>query len=194
MIVSVAVLVCMVLPVPAPARSPTDAAYMALRLTNDRLSLMRQVMASKWLSRSPIEDRAQERTVVAGALALTRPRGLADAGVRQFFDQQINAAKEVQLGWGEQWLWYGFPPNTQPPNLAQLRAKLAALTPKLVAALAGLGRLRCQRGARVSLLRVSRQLIRTRFVTAHRRAGLVAAMLSVRRVGTSCSAAQRPGA
>ena len=162
------------------------AAQTALRLTDERLSLMKQVIASKWLSRSPIQDRAQEQVVVAGALSLSRRRGLADAGVRRFFEQQIAAAKEVQLGWGEQWLWYGFPAHTTPPDLAQLRAKLSALTPKLVDALAGLRQLRCQPGARVALTRASRRLIRTRFVSNTRRAGIVAALLSVRHAGSTC--------
>ncbi|MBV8989539.1 MAG: hypothetical protein JO372_13355 [Solirubrobacterales bacterium] len=170
----------------ARAAGGMKAAQTALRLTDERLSLMKQVMASKWLSRSPIQDRAQERVVVAGALALSRRRGLADAGVRRFFEQQILAAKEVQLGWGKQWLWYGFPAHTTPPDLAQLRAKLSALTPKLVDALAGLRQLRCQPGVRADLKRASRRLIRTRFVSNTRRAGIVSALLSVRHVGSTC--------
>lgn len=170
----------------ARAVAGTGAARTALRLTDQRLALMKQVMASKWMSRSPIQDRAQERVVMAGALALSRRRGLVDAGVRRVFGQEILAAKDVQLGWGEQWLWYGFPRHIQPPDLAQLRAKLAALTPKLVGALARLGPLRCQPGARAALIRASRRLIRTRFVSDLRRTAIVAALLSVRRVGSAC--------
>lgn len=162
------------------------AARTALRLTGERLALMKQVMASKWVSRSPIQDRAQERVVMAGALALSRRRGLADAGVRRVFGQEILAAKEVQLGWGQQWLWYGFPRHLRPPDLTQMRAKLASLTPEVVDALARLGRLRCQARGRVALLHASRRLIRTRFVSDRRRAAIVAALLSVRRVGSSC--------
>ncbi len=162
------------------------AARTVLRLTDARLALMKQVMASKWLSRLPIEDRAQERRVVAGALALSRRRGLADAGVRRLFVEEIVAAKEVQAGWGARWLWYGFPPHARPPDLARLRAALAAFTPKLVDALAGLARLRCQRSARATLTRESKELIRTRFVTDRRRSAIVSALLSVRPTRSSC--------
>ncbi len=181
-----AVLACAGLPAAAGAVREINAARTVLRLTDERLTLMKQVIASKWLSRSPIQDRAQERGVVAGALALSRRRGLADAGVRGFFDQEITAAKEVQLGWGKRWLWYGFPADTTPPNLARLRAQLAVFTPKLVEALAGLGRLRCQRGVRTTLVRDSRRLIRTTFVSNRRRAAIVGALLSVHPRGSSC--------
>lgn len=160
-----------------------DAARTVLRLTGARLSLMEQVMASKWQSHSPIQDRAQERAVVAGALALSRSRGLADRGIRRFFGQEILAAKEVELGWGERWLWYGFPSHLKQPDLAQLRAELATFTPRLVDALARLGDLRCQPGIGASLTRASHDLIRTPFVSEARRAAIVAALLSVRRGG-----------
>ncbi len=185
-IVCVAVLTCAGGPAAAGAVGGIGAARTVLRLTDERLSLMKQVMASKWLSRSPIEDRAQERRVVAGALVLSRRRGLEDAGVGRFFGQEITAAKEVQLGWGERWLWYGVPLHMMPPDLTRLRAQLAALTPRLVDALAGLGRLRCQRGARATLTRETRHLIRTMFVTERRRAAIVAALLSVRHLGSFC--------
>lgn len=190
-VLCVVVLACALVPSVSVADTPMVAARTALRLTNDRLALMKQVMASKWVSRSPIQDRAQEQVVLAGALALGRRQGLADAGVRRFFEQQIIAAKEVQLGWGERWLWYGFPPGLEPPDLTRLRAQLAALTPKLIGALAGLGRLRCEPGVRATLLRASRRLIDTRFVTARRRAAIVTALLSVRRAGSSCSSSPR---
>lgn len=173
-------------PAGAQARTPMASARLALRLTNDRLSLMKSVMASKWISRSPIDDPAQEQVVINGALALSRPRGLADAGVRRFFKAQIGAAKQIELSWGKRWLWSGYPSGLKPPDLTELRAQLAALTPKFIDALAGLGQLRCRRGVRAKLLRESRRLIRVRFVTGPMRASIVDALLSVRQVHTSC--------
>ncbi len=161
-------------------------AHTFLRLTNERLALMKAVMESKWLSRSPIQDRAQEQRVVQGALAISRKLGLADAGVSRVFAQEILAAKEVQLGWGTRWLWYGFPGDIKAPDLPRLRAQITALTPQLIDALAGLGRLRCQPGVRVTLTRASRRLIRTSYVSDRRYAAIVAALLSVRHVGSSC--------
>lgn len=173
---------------PMSAPAGLGAARKFLRLTDERLALMKAVMESKWLSRSPIQDRAQEERVVQGALVISRELSLADAGVRRVFAQEILAAKEVQLGWGTRWLWYGFPDDIKPPDLTRLRAQLAAFTPKLVDALGGLGQLRCQPGVHVTLTRASRQLIRTSYVSDRRHAAIVAALLSVRHVGSSCRA------
>ena len=162
------------------------AAGAFLRLTNERLALMKAVMESKWLSRSPIQDRAQEARVVQDALVISGKLGLANAGVRRVFEQEILAAKEVQLGWGKRWLWYGFPSAITPPDLKQLRAQIAALTPKLIDAVAGLGRLRCRPGVSASLTQASHQLIRNTYVSDRRRAAVVAALLSVRHLGSSC--------
>ncbi len=125
----------------ASTPSPESAARHALSLSGERLSLMRRVMVSKWQSRAPVEDRAQEQVVVSGARAAARARGLGEAGV---------------------------------------------------AVLAALDGLRCRPGARAALLRDSRRLIRTRFVTDRARAGLVDALLKVhgatpcRRAGRGC--------
>lgn len=166
-------------PATASAESPASAARRVLSLSDERLSLMRSVMASKWQSRTPVEDRAQEQAVLRGARAAARERGLGEAGVAAVFEVQIATAKTVQLGWGRQWLLRGFPAGEPAPDIAQIRAKLAALSPRIVDALAGLGSLRCRAGARATLLRASRRLIRTRFVTNGARARLVGALLKV---------------
>ena len=163
----------------ASTPSPTSAARRALTLSDARLSLMRSVMASKWQSRAPVEDRVQEQAVLAGAREAARERGLAPAGVAAVFEAEISIAKSVQLGWGDQWLLHGFPAGEPTPDIAQIRAKLGALSPRIVDALAGLDGLRCRSGARVALRRDSRRLIRTRFVTDRARADLVDALLKV---------------
>jgi chorismate mutase len=163
----------------ASSSSPASAARRALSLSDARLSLMRSVMASKWQSRAPVEDRAQERAVVDGARHAARQRGLAEAGVAAVFKAEISTAKAVQLGWGRRWLLHGFPAGEPTPDIAQIRAELADLSPRIVDALAGLGDLRCRPGARAALLRDSRRLVRTRFVTDGARAGIVGALLKV---------------
>jgi chorismate mutase-like protein len=163
----------------ASTSSPTSAARRALSLSGERLSLMRSVMASKWQSRAPVEDRAQEQVVVGAARAAARERRLGEAGVAAVFEAEISTAKIVQLGWGRQWLLHGFPADEPAPNIAQIRARLADLSPRIVDALAGLDGLRCGRGAHGALRRDSRRIIRTRFVTNRARADLVDALLKV---------------
>ncbi|HEV7885024.1 MAG TPA: hypothetical protein VGO81_15735, partial [Solirubrobacteraceae bacterium] len=81
--------------------------------------------------------------------------------------------------WGRRWLLRGFPAGEPTPDIAQIRARLAGLSPKIVDALAGLDGSRCRRGAHAALLRDSRHLVRTRFVTDRARADLVGALLKV---------------
>jgi chorismate mutase-like protein len=163
----------------ASTTSPAGAARRALSLSDARLSLMRSVMASKWRSRAPVEDRAQERAVLDGARQAARQRGLGEAGVAAVFSAEISVAKTVQLGWGRQWLLHGFPATEPAPDIAAIRTKLAGFSPRIIEALAGLGRLRCLPAARVALLRESRRLVRTRFVTDRARTDLVGALLKV---------------
>jgi chorismate mutase len=159
--------------------SPASAARRALSLSDARLSLMRSVMASKWQTRAPVQDRAQEQTVLSGARDAARRHGLGAAGVAAVFGAEIATAKTVQLGWGRRWLLHGFPAGEPAPDIAQIRTKLADLSPQIVDALAGLDGLRCRPGARAALLRDSRRLIRTRYVTDRARAQLVDALLTV---------------
>jgi chorismate mutase-like protein len=175
----------------ATTGSPASAARRALSLSDARLSLMRSVMASKWRTRAPVQDRAQEQTVLSGARDAARRHGLGAAGVAAVFEAEIATAKTVELGWGRRWLLHGFPAGEPAPDIAQIRAELADLSPQIVDALAGLDGLRCRPGARAALLRDSRRLIRTRYVTDRARAQLVDALLKVH--GTTPCRRARPG-
>jgi chorismate mutase len=178
--VVLATVIAALAPSAAPATTGSvSAARRALSLSNERLSLMRSVMASKWQTRAPVEDRAQERTVLRSVREAARRHGLGEAGVAVVFEAEIATAKTVQLGWGRSWLLHGFPSGEPAPDIAQVRATLAGLSPKIVDALAGLDGLRCRPGARAALLHDSRRLIRTRYVTNRARAQLVDALLQV---------------
>jgi chorismate mutase-like protein len=160
----------------APARQ-------VLSLTDDRLALMRGVMATKWAARTPIEDLAQEATVLAGARAAAAEHELQPDGVEGLFGQQILAAKEVQLGWGGAWLMHGFPADEPVPDLAAVRAELAAIGPEIVDALVHMPAVHCARNLRARLLRVADRRITTPYVTDERRAAIVGALLDVRPAG-----------
>lgn len=160
----------------APARA-------VLVLTDERLELMRGVMATKWVSRAPIEDLAQEQTVLASARAAAQERGLEPDAVAAFFSEQIAAAKEVQLGWGSRWLLHGFPADEPVPDLADVRARLAALTPAFLGHLEHVDQVLCARNVRARLLRVAARRVDEPFVTAERRAAVVDRVLAVRPAG-----------
>ena len=122
-----------------PARAADadlDGARTVLQLSQQRLSFMRTVMAAKWASRAPIEDLAQEATVLDAARAAGAERGLSPETVAGVFAQEISAAKVVQLGWGSEWLLHGYPADEPVPDLAAVRPQIAALTPQIADALA----------------------------------------------------------
>jgi chorismate mutase len=172
-------LAVLILPSAANAASPYQSAKDALRLSAERLSYMRGVMATKWVNRSPVEVPAQEAAVINGARDLAVKQGLNAGTVTKVFEQEISLAKDVELGWGTEWLMHGFPADEPVPDLTELRDKLAAYTPQIVQALSGLGNYRCGGHARRTLLKDSKRLVQTRYVTKRDRERLVDAILRV---------------
>ncbi|MCR9094705.1 MAG: transporter substrate-binding domain-containing protein [bacterium] len=89
---------------PADRTAETVAALLAL--LDDRLSLMTEVARVKQVMTRPIEDRPREATVLdraAGSVANeAAARGLPapdEAGIRAFYQAQIEAAKSIQRAW-----------------------------------------------------------------------------------------------
>ncbi|MCW3008254.1 MAG: chorismate mutase [Solirubrobacterales bacterium] len=175
--------VLIALPAQASAADRLAGARQVLALTQQRLSFMETVAASKWLSRSPIQDSAQEATVLQAARDAATARELAPASVANLFAAEITAAKVVQLGWGDEWLLYGFPADQPPPDLTAIRPQIAALTPAIADALTQTSLAHCVRDARARLLRDAATTIATAKVTPAVRESIVDAILRVRPVG-----------
>lgn len=72
-------------------------------LIRERLSYMKDVAAYKWLNQRPIEDLEREATVLAAAQRDGLDYNITKASSHRFFLSQINAAKEIQSFWFEQW-------------------------------------------------------------------------------------------
>jgi chorismate mutase-like protein len=165
----------------AEAPPALAAAREALALTDARLELMDEVMASKWFSRAPIEDPAQEAAVTEAAVAKAGELGVAPAGVRSLFGAEIEAAKEVQLGWGSHWLYLGAPPDLAAPDLAQLRSQLSEISERIVAVLPRLAPLAELPDAHRRVTMAAAKVLRVRYLGAASRARLVEALLAIRR-------------
>jgi chorismate mutase-like protein len=170
-------------PAPASAADRLAGARQVLALTQQRLSFMETVAASKWLSRTPIQDTAQEASVLGAARDAATARGLAPGTVANLFAAQITAAKVVQLGWGDEWLLHGYPPDHPAPDLSAIRPQIAALTPAIADALAQTTLVHCVRGARTRLLRDATATITVAKVTPAVRVAIVDAILEVRTTG-----------
>jgi chorismate mutase-like protein len=157
------------------------AAREALVLTDQRLELMDEVMASKWFSHSPIQDPAQETTVKEAAVAKAQALGVAAGGTRSLFAAEIVAAKEVQLGWGSHWLYYGAPPDLAAPELEALRARLSAISEEIVALLPRLVTLAKVPDARTRVGKIATKVLQVKYLGAEGRAGVIDALLGIRR-------------
>lgn len=183
LLLAVAALAASAVPALATEFDRLSPARAVLTLTGERLALMRGVMATKWAARTPVEDRAQEATVLATARENAIANGLEPESVAAFYEQQITAAKEVQLGWGGRWLLWGFPADEPVPDLATVRGQLAALNPGLIANLSHLDQVACAKNLRERLLRVAARRITAPYVTEERRAAIVDVLIAVHPAG-----------
>ena len=176
-------LAALLIPAGAARADDLSGAREVLALTQQRLSFMETVAAAKWATRSPIQDAAQEATVLASARDLATARELNPASVANLFQAQITAAKEIQLGWGEQWLLLGYPADQPVPDLSGVRPQIAALAPAIADALTHTERMHCVRNAYASLMRAARATITVRFADEALRRQVVDALMRVRPAG-----------
>lgn len=112
--------------------SPSLAACEALpALLRERLLLMDEVAAYKWLHGEAIEDREREAAVIEAASAAALARGLAPADSRRLFIAQMEAAKDIQRYWISRWQQGESAPRSA-PDLAQIRTELNRLGDAIV--------------------------------------------------------------
>ena len=105
------------------------------QLISDRLALMQDVAAYKWANERAIEDLPREAIVLAAAKRSGLAYSLTAASVETLFGAQIDAAKEIQHYWFEQWERGGTPPESA--DLAvTLRPRLLELGDAILAAAA----------------------------------------------------------
>lgn len=97
-------------------------------LTAQRLNLMKDVAAYKWIKQRPIEDLERERVVLNAAVENGLRHELKPDSTTAFFQVQIEAAKEIQLYWFKQWREHKqAAPITAPDLLRDIRPKLIHL-------------------------------------------------------------------
>ncbi|MBE9537906.1 MAG: gamma subclass chorismate mutase AroQ [Proteobacteria bacterium] len=92
-----------VLLLPALLMSTNTFANELLDLVEQRLGYMKDVAAYKWQRDLPIENRERENVVLVAAVQTGLRFKLTKGSSRHFFEVQIDAAKEVQNYWYEQW-------------------------------------------------------------------------------------------
>jgi cyclohexadienyl dehydratase len=106
-----------------------------VELVSQRLGLMAEVAAHKFINRLPIEDREREAAVVQSAAQAALRHGIEVATTRELFRVQISAAKEIQRYWFERWA-VAEPPSSALDLTTEVRPRLLDLGEQILAALA----------------------------------------------------------
>ena len=110
-------------------------------LVAQRLHAMKDVAAYKWQQNLPIEDIPREKLVLASAVHHGLRYRLTQQSSLQFFEIQIEAAKEVQRYWFGQWQRKSQSPPDVVIDLDQeIRPELIRLGKNITAALARKGK------------------------------------------------------
>lgn len=69
----------------------------------DRLLAMSPVARYKWDNQLPVEDLTREKKVIENTVSQATAAGLESAYAVQVITAQMNAAKQIQLGWFQRW-------------------------------------------------------------------------------------------
>ena len=105
------------------------------RLINERLSLMEQVAAYKWINEQPIAVPERETLVISNAVRDGLQYGITTDSSSAFFSAQIAAAKIIQQCWFDRWEAEK-PPVTAEDLADVVRPKLISLGREIVSRLA----------------------------------------------------------
>lgn len=106
-------------------------------LVVERLSLMQPVAAWKHANDAPIEDLAREAVVLQAAQEAAAAQGIDPDSVVEFFQAQIDAAKDIQRCWILRWDQGRTDLPDSPPDLvADIRPDLLRLGDAVIAMLA----------------------------------------------------------
>jgi len=131
-------------PMPARADGDDTALTNLIALVSQRLSLAEPVARYKWAHHQPITDTPRELALLADVEKRAASAGVDPAFARAFFQDQIDASKEVQNALFDSWRATRPPEGATPDLATTLRPQLDKLTQSLIAALARVQTLRPQ--------------------------------------------------
>ncbi|CAE6787711.1 chorismate mutase [Paraburkholderia haematera] len=155
-------------PAPAVADGDDTALTNLIALASQRLALAEPVARWKWANHQPITDTPRENALLADVEKRAVAANVDPAFAHAFFQDQIDASKDVQNALFDNWRSMR-PPEGPAPDLAtSTRPQLDRLTQSLVA---GLARVQPLRTAQDCPSRVAQSLANwkslTRYDSAH---------------------------
>ncbi|MEP9327572.1 chorismate mutase [Paraburkholderia phymatum] len=142
-----AILLCSTLAfAPAPARADGDDTSLTnlVALVSQRLALAEPVARYKWAHHQPITDTPREQALLTDVEKRASRAGVDPAFAHAFFQDQIDASKDVQNALFDTWRTTRPPEGAAPDLATSLRPQLDKLTQSLIPALARVQRLRAQ--------------------------------------------------
>lgn len=102
------------------------------QILGERLLVMPDVAAYKWLNDLPVEDADREAQVLAATVEQASRSGVDRAWARQVVRAQIDAAKRIQSRWFAKWNSDGGPARA-PELVTEIRPRISELTAELIA-------------------------------------------------------------
>jgi cyclohexadienyl dehydratase len=122
---------------PPPAEFAEAKAMQSLvQAIDERLTIMQDVAAAKWLSGAPILDAGREAVVQQQVAAQAQALGLDPVTTRAFFAGQIRLARDLQQHWHDEWRRAGrCAPCDNPAGLQAVRERIDATNQRQFAAL-----------------------------------------------------------
>lgn len=119
----------------APLLDGEQAVVKVFDLAAERLALMPQIAAAKWLSKAPIADPAREQVVLDDIAQRADRIGLQPQAVRTYLASQITIARHLQQNLHVDWQRGECVPCRAAPDLVPVRASLDRISNELVTAL-----------------------------------------------------------
>ena len=104
------------------------------RLINERLSLMKQVAAYKWINQQPIAVPQRETIVIRKAVSDGLQYGVTVSSSGTFFSAHIEAARDIQQCWFDRWM-SGNEPTSAEDLEHIIRPKLIILGSEIISRL-----------------------------------------------------------
>jgi chorismate mutase len=171
-----------VAPAPALADSDDTALTNLVALASQRLALAEPVARWKWANHKPITDAPREAELLADVARRAPAAGVDPAYARAFFQDQIDASKQVQTALFDGWQATR-PPEGAPPDLAtSTRPQLNRLTQSMLQVLA---RVQNMRDAPDCPARVARSIANWKALTRY---GATGASALTTALGHVCTA------
>jgi serine protease Do len=115
-----------------------DSVEAVLKLMQQRLALMKDVAGAKWSAKLPVADPEREAELTDQLVKKGQELGLAPGVVRGFIAAQLEASRQVQEGFFEQWRKQNIEPKASANLHTELRPRIEQISVELLAALAKL--------------------------------------------------------